>query len=42
VASAMQMRRPNASIVGDAVLVRASHPWVIQFSTPIRHLALAD
>jgi len=39
VASAMHMRTPKASIVGDAVAVSASHPWVIQFSTPIHHLA---
>src|SRR5260370_38531349 len=39
VASAMHMRTPKASIVGDAVAVSASHPFVIQFSTPIHHLA---
>src|SRR5258708_25617766 len=38
VASAMHMRTPKASIVGDAVAVSASHPCVIQFSTPIHHL----
>src|ERR1700721_3542419 len=39
VASAMRMRTPKASIVGDALAVSASHPCVIQFSTPIHHLA---
>ena len=41
VARAMHMRTPKASIVGDAVAVSASHPCVIQFSTPIHHLSLA-
>src|SRR5260370_42529950 len=41
VASAMHMRTPKASIVGDAVAAEAAHPWVIQLTTPIRHLRQA-